>query len=46
MAQPSVLVIEDEEGVRTALAKRLKMHNCLVDVAATGEEGLKRLGEG
>ena len=46
MAQPSVLVIEDEEGVRTALAKRLKMHDCLVDVAATGEEGLRRLGEG
>ncbi len=45
MAQPSVLVIEDEEGVRTALAKRLRMHNCLADVAATGEDGLKRLGE-
>jgi len=23
MAQPSVLIIEDEEGVRTALARRL-----------------------
>jgi len=45
MAQPSVLVIEDEEGVRTALAKRLRAHNCLADVAATGEDGLKRLGE-
>lgn len=43
---PSVLIIEDEEGVRTALAKRLKMNDCLVDAAATGEEGLKRLGEG
>jgi len=45
MAQPSVLIIEDEEGVRTALAKRLRMIDCLAEATATGEEGLKRLGE-
>jgi DNA-binding NtrC family response regulator len=44
--QPSVLIIEDEEGVRSALAKRLKMHGCAADTAATGAEGLKRLAEG
>jgi DNA-binding NtrC family response regulator len=43
--QPSVLIIEDEEGVRTALVKRLKLHGCHVDAAATGEDGLKRLAE-
>ena len=43
---PSVLIIEDEEGVRTALEKRLKMSDCVVDSAATGEEGLKRLAAG
>jgi len=45
MAQPSVLIIEDEEGVRTALAKRLRMTDCLAEAVATGEEGMKRLGE-
>jgi len=45
MAQPSVLIIEDEEGVRTALAKRLRMTDCLAEAAATAEEGMKRLGE-
>ena len=45
MAQPSVLIIEDEEGVRTALMKRLKTTDCLAEAAATGEEGLKRLGK-
>ena len=45
MAQPSVLIIEDEEGVRTALAKRLRTTDCLAEAVATGEEGLKRLGE-
>ncbi len=45
MAQPSVLIIEDEEGVRTALAKRLRTIDCLAEAAATGEEGLKRLGK-
>ncbi len=45
MAQPSVLIIEDEEVVRTALAKRLRMTDCLAEAAATGEEGMKRLGE-
>jgi len=44
--QPSVLIIEDEEGVRSALAKRLKMHGCAADVASSGAEGLKRLSEG
>ena len=45
MAQPSVLIIEDEEGVRTALAKRLRKTDCLAEAVATGEEGMKRLGE-
>jgi DNA-binding NtrC family response regulator len=44
--QPSVLIVEDEEGVRSALAKRLKMSGYVVEVAATGAEGLKHLGEG
>jgi two-component system, NtrC family, response regulator AtoC len=43
--QPSVLIIEDEEDVRSALAKRLKMHGCLVELAGTSREGLKHLGE-
>ena len=45
MAQPSVLIIEDEEGVRTALQKRLRMSDCSAEAAATGDEGLARLGE-
>jgi len=32
--------------VRSALAKRLKMHGYAADAAATGAEGLKRLAEG
>ncbi|HUU91688.1 MAG TPA: sigma-54 dependent transcriptional regulator [Phycisphaerae bacterium] len=45
MAQPSVLIIEDEEGVRTALQKRLRLSDCSAEAAATGEAGLTRLGE-
>jgi DNA-binding NtrC family response regulator len=40
------LIIEDEEGVRSALAKRLKMHGYTADMAATGADGLKRLADG
>ena len=43
--QPSVLIIEDEEGVRSALVKRLRLHGYAADVAATGAEGLKRLAD-
>jgi DNA-binding NtrC family response regulator len=43
--QPSVLIIEDEEDVRSALVKRLRMHGYAADVAATGAEGLKRLAD-
>jgi len=43
MAQPTVLIIEDEEGVRTALARRLAMSDCAVATATTGSEGMKRL---
>jgi len=45
MAQPAILIIEDEEGVRTALQKRLVLSDCAAEVAATGEEGLQHLGE-
>ena len=41
--QPSVLIIEDEEGVRSALAKRLKLHGCTVDAVGSSRDGLKRL---
>jgi DNA-binding NtrC family response regulator len=40
------LIIEDEEGVRSALVKRLKMHGYTADMAATGADGLKRLADG
>jgi two-component system, NtrC family, response regulator AtoC len=43
--QPSVLIIEDEEDVRSALSKRLKMHGCLVEMAGTGKDGLKLLAD-
>jgi DNA-binding NtrC family response regulator len=43
--QPSVLIIEDEESVRSALVKRLRLHGYAADVAATGAEGLKRLAD-
>jgi DNA-binding NtrC family response regulator len=45
MAQPSVLIIEDEEGVRTALARRLQMTGCQVATATTSREGRSRLEE-
>ena len=43
MTQPTVLIIEDEEGVRTALARRLAMSDCQVATATTGKEGMNRL---
>jgi len=46
MAQPSVLIIEDEEGVRTALARRLEMNGCHVAATTTGKEGITRLEAG
>ena len=43
--QPFVMIVEDDDGVRTALAKRLEQHGCLVFAAATAEAGTKRLQE-
>jgi DNA-binding NtrC family response regulator len=37
------MIIEDEEDVRSALGKRLKMHGCLVESAGTAKDGLKHL---
>jgi DNA-binding NtrC family response regulator len=44
--QPSVLVIEDEDVVRSALARRLEQQGYLVEASPTATEGLKRLEEG
>jgi len=46
VVQSSVLVIEDEDVVRSALARRLEQQGYRVDAAATATEGLKRLEEG
>ena len=43
MAQPSVVIIEDEPAVRKALAARLKQHGCAVETAAAGNDGLECL---
>ncbi len=45
MSAPNVLIIEDEEGVRTALARRLEMSGCQVETVTTGAEGLERLAK-
>ena len=45
MAQPLIVIIEDDEGVRSALAKSLGQHDCDVRAAATAGEGLSHLKE-
>jgi len=45
VAQPLVLIIEDDDGVRSALAKSLEQHGCLVRASANAEEGLAHLQE-
>ncbi len=43
--QPMVLIIEDEESVRTALASRLAQHGYAVQAATTAREGVAALAE-
>jgi DNA-binding NtrC family response regulator len=45
VAQPFVIIIEDDDGVRTALAKSLEQNGYLVRASATAAEGLKHLKE-
>jgi DNA-binding NtrC family response regulator len=46
VVQPSVLVIEDEDVVRSALARRLEQQGYVVNATPTAAEGQKRLEEG
>jgi len=43
VAQAAVAIIEDDDGVRTALAKHLEQHGYRVHAAATGADGMKNL---
>jgi PAS domain S-box-containing protein len=43
--QPKILVIDDEERIRTGCSRILTKENCLVDMAENGEIGLKMIGE-
>jgi len=43
VAQPLIVIIEDDEAVRSALAKSLAQHSCDVRTAATAHEGLAQL---
>jgi DNA-binding NtrC family response regulator len=43
VAQPAVVIIEDEATVRETLAQHLAQHGCHVEAAATAEEGLGRV---
>ena len=43
MTQPLIVIIEDDEGVRSALAKSLEQHGCTVRATATAGEGLAQL---
>jgi len=45
VAQPLIVIIEDDEGVRSALAKSLGQHDNDVRAAATAGEGLAHLKE-
>ena len=40
---PSILIIDDEEDIRSILAMHLKKEGYKVDASPNGEEGLKRL---
>lgn len=44
--QPSVLIIEDEDVVRSALARRLEQQGYVVGASATATEGFRQLEEG
>ncbi len=43
--QPKILVIDDEKRIREGCFKILIKENCLVDMAESGETGLKMLAE-
>ena len=43
--QPLVMIIDDDESVRTALTKRLEQDGCRVQASPTVSEGLTRLRE-
>ena len=45
MVQPLIVIIEDDEGVRSALAKSLEQHDRDVRAAATAGEGMAHLKE-
>jgi len=45
VASPFVVIIEDDEGVRSALAKRLEQHGCTVRALGSAADGLKHLRE-
>lgn len=45
-ARPTVLVVEDEDGIRTTVAAILRLKGFDVVEAADGEEALERLEEG
>jgi CheY-like chemotaxis protein len=44
VTQPSVLVVEDQESVRSMLGRMLEKSGFEVELAATGDEALARLG--
>jgi DNA-binding NtrC family response regulator len=43
VGQPFVVIIEDDEAVRRALALGLEQHGCTVHTSASADEGLKHL---
>jgi DNA-binding NtrC family response regulator len=43
LAQPFIIIIEDDVGVRTALARSLEQHGNLVRACATASEGMAHL---
>jgi len=45
VASPFVIIIEDDDGVRLALAKRLEQHGCAVCALGSAADGLKHLRE-
>jgi len=45
LVQPLIVIIEDDEGVRSALAKSLEQHDRDVRAAATAGEGMAHLKE-
>ena len=45
-AKGSILVIDDEQGIRESLEQLLKLEGYKADCASTGDEGLKRIDDG